>query len=41
MPYEARGKCVYKKGAPKDSKPEGCTKVSVDDYLTALRINAD
>lgn len=41
MPYEARGKCVYKKGAPKDSKPEGCTKGSVDDYLTALRINAD
>ena len=39
MPYEARGKCVYKKGAPKGSKPEGCTTGDVDKYLTALAIN--
>jgi hypothetical protein len=39
MPYEARGKCVYKKGAKKNAKPVGCTTGDVNDYLAALAIN--
>jgi hypothetical protein len=36
MPYEARGKCVYKKDT---GKKVGCTKGSVQKYLAALHAN--
>ena len=36
MPYEARGKCVYKKDT---GKKVGCTDGSVKDYLAALYTN--
>jgi hypothetical protein len=38
MPYEARGKCVYKKDG---GAKVGCTQGSVKDYLAALHANAD
>lgn len=38
MPYEARGKCVYKKDG---GAKVGCTKGSVKKYLAALHANAD
>ena len=38
MPYEARGKCVYKKDG---GAKVGCTKGSVDKYLAALHANAN
>lgn len=36
MPYEARGKCVYKKDT---DKKVNCTTGDVNDYLAALAIN--
>lgn len=38
MPYEVKGKCVYKKDG---GAKVGCTKGSVDKYLAALHANAD
>ena len=38
MPYEVRGKCVYKKDG---GAKVGCTKGSVKDYLAALHANAN
>jgi hypothetical protein len=38
MPYEARGKCVYKKDG---GAKVGCTKGSVKKYLAALHANAN
>jgi hypothetical protein len=38
MPYEVKGKCVYKKDG---GAKVGCTKGSVKDYLAALHANAD
>ena len=38
MPYEARGKCVYKKDT---GKKVGCTEGSVKKYLAALRMHAN
>jgi hypothetical protein len=35
MPYESKGKCVYKK----TGKKVGCTKGSVKKYLAALHAN--
>lgn len=38
MPYEVRGKCIYKKDG---GSKVGCTKGSVKKYLAALHANAD
>jgi len=38
MPYEVRGKCVYKKDT---GKKVGCTKGSVKKYLAALHMHAN
>jgi len=38
MPYEARGKCVYKKDG---GAKVGCTNGSVKKYLAALHANAN
>lgn len=38
MPYNVKGKCVYKKDT---GKKVGCTKGSVKDYLGALHANAN
>lgn len=38
MPYEARGKCVYKKDG---GAKVGCTKGDVNKYLAALHANAN
>jgi hypothetical protein len=38
MPYETKGKCVYKKGT--DEKV-GCTKGSIKKYMAALHANAN
>lgn len=38
MPYEVRGKCIYKKDG---GAKVGCTKGSVKKYLAALHANAD
>jgi len=36
MPYEVKGKCVYKKDT---GKKVGCTDGPVEDYLAALHAN--
>lgn len=36
MPYEAKGKCVYKKDS---GEKVGCTDGSIEDYLAALHAN--
>lgn len=38
MPYQVRGKCVYKKDT---GKKVGCTKGSIKKYLTALQMHAE
>jgi hypothetical protein len=38
MPYEIRGKCIYKKDT---GKKVGCTKGDVKKYLTALHMHAE
>jgi polyhydroxyalkanoate synthesis regulator phasin len=38
MPYEVRGKCVYKKDT---GKKVGCTKGDVKKYLAALHANTN
>lgn len=38
MPYEVKGKCIYKKDG---GTKVGCTKGSVKKYLAALHANAD
>lgn len=38
MPYEVKGKCIFKKDG---GAKVGCTKGSVDKYLAALHANAD
>jgi hypothetical protein len=38
MPYEVKGKCVYRKDT---GKKVGCTKGSVEKYLAALHANID
>jgi hypothetical protein len=38
MPYEVKGKCIYKKDG---GAKVGCTKGSVKKYLAALHANAD
>lgn len=38
MPYEVKGKCIFKKDG---GTKVGCTKGSVDKYLAALHANAD
>ena len=38
MPYEVKGKCVYKKDT---GEKVGCTRGSVKKYLAALHANVD
>jgi hypothetical protein len=37
MPYEKKGKCVYKTGT---NEKVGCTKGSINNYLAALQASA-
>lgn len=41
MPYEMHGKCAYKINPNNTKIKVGCTKGNPEDYLAALRINAD
>ncbi len=42
MPYKVKGKCIYKKKSDGSlGKKVGCTKGSVDKYLSALHVNVN